>query len=132
MGLLHELLELPSSAALAGHPKVRASFEGFAIEQLIASVDLHGTYFWATHGGVELDLLVIAGGKRYGFEFKYADAPGTTRSMRIARQDLNLTQLPVVYPGDMAYDLDERISVLPVADLRTVASTLGDGSTVAG
>lgn len=95
------------------------------LEQLIASVDLHGTYFWATHGGVELDLLVIAGGKRYGFEFKYADAPGTTRSMRIAMPDLNLTQLPVVYPGDVAYDLDERISVLPVADLRTVASTLG-------
>ena len=131
-GLLHELLELPSSAALAGHPKVGASFEGFAIEQLIASADLRSTYFWSTHGGAELDLLVIAGGKRYGFEFKYADAPGTTRSMRIAMQDLNLTQLWVVYPGDEAYDLDERISVLPVADLPTVGSTLGDRSTVAG
>ena len=124
-GLLHELLGLPSSAALAGHPKVGASFEGFAIEQLIACANLRSTYFWSTHGGAELDLLMIAGGKRYGFEFKYADAPGTTRSMRIAMQDLNLTHLWVVYPGDEAYDLDERISVLPVVDLPTVASTLG-------
>ena len=131
-GLLHELLELPSSGALAGHPKVGASFEGFAIEQLIASANLRSTYFWSTHGGAELDLLVIAGGKRYGFEFKYADAPGTTRSMRIAMQDLNLTQLWVVYPGDEAYDLDDRISVLPVADLPTVALGLGDGSTADG
>ena len=129
-GLLHELLELPSSAALAGHPKVGASFEGFAIEQLIACANLRSTYFWSTHGGAELDLLVIAGGKRYGFEFKYADAPGTTRSMRIAMQDLKLTHLWVVYPGDEAYDLDERISVLPVADLPIVASTLGDERTV--
>ena len=129
-GILHELLELPSSAALAGHPKVGASFEGFAIEQLIACTNLRSSYFWSTHGGAELDLLMIVGGKRYGFEFKYADAPGTTRSMRIAMQDLKLARLWVVYPGDEAYDLDERISALPVADLPTIGSALRDGSPI--
>ncbi len=116
-GLLHELLELPSLDALAGHPKVGASFEGFAIEQLLASTNARSAYFWATHGGAELDLLLIVGGERYGFEFKYTDAPGTTRSMRIALQDLNLAHLWIVYPGAKAYDLDERISVLPVSDV---------------
>ena len=116
-GLLHELLDLPSGDALAGHPKVGASFEGFAIEQLLATARARSAYFWATHGGAELDLLLIAGGKRYGFEFKYSDAPGTTRSMRVAMQDLDLAHLWVVYPGTEAYALDDRISVLPVRDL---------------
>lgn len=116
-GLLHELLDLPSGDALAGHPKVGASFEGFAIEQLLACTNLRSAYFWSTHGGAELDLMVIAGGKRYGFEFKYTDAPGTTRSMRVAMQDLKLERLWIVYPGSEAYDLDERISVLPVGDV---------------
>ena len=116
-GLLHELLDLPSGDALAGHPKVGASFEGFAIEQLLACTNLRSAYFWSTHGGAELDLMVIAGGKRYGFEFKYTDAPGTTRSMRVAMQDLKLERLWIVYPGNEAYELDERISVLPVGDV---------------
>ena len=120
-GLLHELLELPTRDALAGHPKVGASFEGFAIEQLLASTNARSAYFWSTHGGAELDLLLIAGGERYGFEFKYTDAPGTTRSMRVAMQDLNLTHLWIVYPGAEAYDLDERISVLPVSDVPRIS-----------
>ena len=120
-GLLHELLELPTRDALAGHPKVGASFEGFAIEQLLACTNARSTYFWSTHGGAELDLLLIAGGERYGFEFKYTDAPGTTRSMRVAMQDLNLAHLWIVYPGAEAYDLDERISVLPVSDVPRIS-----------
>ena len=122
-GLLHELLELPTRDALAGHPKVGASFEGFAIEQLLAATNARSAYFWSTHGGAELDLLLIAGGERYGFEFKYTDAPGTTRSMRVAMQDLNLAHLWIVYPGAEAYDLDERISVLPVSDVPRISSS---------
>ena len=120
-GLLHELLELPTRDALAGHPKVGASFEGFAIEQLLASTNARSAYFWSTHGGAELDLLLIASGQRYGFEFKYADAPGTTRSMRVALQDLNLAHLWIVYPGAEAYELDERISVLPVSEVPRIS-----------
>ena len=120
-GLLHELLDLPTDNALAGHPKVGASFEGFAIEQLLASTNARSAYFWSTHGGAELDLMLIAGGKRYGFEFKYTDAPGTTRSIRVAMEDLNLTHLWIVYPGAEAYDLDDRISVLPVSDVARIS-----------
>ncbi|MCY4470697.1 MAG: DUF4143 domain-containing protein [Thiotrichales bacterium] len=120
-GLLHTLLTLETGDELAGHPKVGASFEGFAVEQLAGTFEAGGVYFWATHGGAELDLLVMRGGKRYGFECKLADAPGTTRSMRVALNDLELEHLWVVYPGKEAYPLDDRISVLPVADIPALA-----------
>ena len=126
-GLLHTLLTLDTSKDVAGHPKVGASFEGFAIEQLAGAFEAGGAYFWATHGGAELDLLALRGGRRYGFECKLADAPGTTRSMRVALDDLELSHLWVVYPGDEAYPLDERISVLPVTDIPALARSLGAG-----
>ena len=119
-GLLHTLLTLKTGDDVAGHPKVGASFEGFAVEQLAGTFETGGAYFWATHGGAELDLLVMRGGRRYGFECKLADAPGTTRSMRVALNDLELEHLWVVYPGHEAYPLDDRISVLPVADIPTL------------
>lgn len=116
-GLLHSLLELGSHQALTGHGKIGASFEGFAIEQVLSRLGTRHAYFWGTQGGAELDLMVTLGGKRHGFEFKFADAPGTTRSMRIALQDLALEHLWVVYPGDDEYPLDARITALPVAKL---------------
>ena len=112
-GLLHTLLELNSYSALTGHPKLGASFEGFVIEQILSGLDTRSASFWATHGGAELDLFVTISGKRFGFECKYNDAPGTTRSMRAAMKDLNLSHLWIVYPGEEAYALDDRISVLP-------------------
>lgn len=123
-GLLHELLDLSGEQALAGHHKVGASFEGFALEQLLAGLDTRDAYFWATHGGAELDLLVLRGGKRYGFECKFADAPGTTRSVRVALEDLRLSHLWIVYPGEEPYPLDDRISVLPISQAGEVAATL--------
>ena len=74
-------------------------------------------FFWATHAGAELDLLIMKSGKRHGFELKYADAPGLTRSMRIALDDLGLHKLWVVYPGTRAYDLDEKVSVIPLHEV---------------
>ena len=116
-GILHALLQLQTLIDLQGHPKLGSSWEGFAIEQIICALETRDTYFWATHAGAELDLLVMAQGKRIGFELKYADAPARQRSMLIALEDLHLDHLWVVYPGDQAYDLDDRISVIPVADL---------------
>ena len=116
-GLLHTLLGIPAEDQLLGHPKFGASFEGFVVEQLLGALESHDAYYWATHAGAELDLLVLHGGKRYGFECKFADAPGTTRSMRVALEDLGLEHLWVVYPGDEGYVLDDRISVLPVAQI---------------
>lgn len=98
-GVLHTLLGLAREDEVAGHPKVGASFEGFAIEQLLAAFGTDNAYFWATHAGAELDLLVTLAGKRYGFECRHADAPGTTRSMRVALADLALDRLWIVYPA---------------------------------
>ncbi|HEY7320211.1 MAG TPA: DUF4143 domain-containing protein [Candidatus Binatia bacterium] len=102
--------------AFSIHPiaALGASWEGFALEQVIGTLESRDVYFWATHGGAELDLLVRLAGKHYGFEFKYADAPSASRSMHVAIQDLRLDHLWVVYPGHQEYSLDDKISVLPI------------------
>ena len=123
-GLLHTLLGLASEQDLAGHPKVGASFEGFAIEQLLAALATDNVYFWATHAGAELDLLFTRSGRNYGVEVKLADAPRTTRSMRVAIADLQLQHLWIVYPGNETYSLDERITVLPVSRVSEFATGL--------
>ena len=116
-GILHSLLQLRTLTDLRGHPKFGASWEGFAIEQVLGMLGSRDAYFWATHAGAELDLLVMMHGKRYGLEFKYADAPGRTRSMLVAVQDLQLDRLWVVYPGDQEYTLDDKIAVIPASSL---------------
>ncbi len=113
-GLLHALLDMDSLESIYGHPKCGASFEGFVIEQLIDALDSDSVYFWATHAGAELDLLITIAGRHYGIECKFSDAPRTTRSMRVAMDDLKLEHLWVVYPGDDTYRLDEKISATSV------------------
>jgi len=99
---------------LQGHPKLGASWEGFALEHVIGKLKSRDIYFWATYAGAELDLMVIVAGRRHGFEFKYADAPGRTRSMHIALKDLSLEHLWVIYPGRQKYALHENITVIPI------------------
>jgi predicted AAA+ superfamily ATPase len=116
-GLLHALLGLDSFHALEGHHKLGASWEGFALEQVLRISSDREAYFWATHAGAELDLLVNSRGRRWGFEFKYSDAPGMTKSMHIALEDLKLERIFVVYPGKDAYPLHERVEALALAHL---------------
>jgi len=117
-GLLHSLLQIPSLSDLQGHPKIGASWEGFALEHVIQTFTTRDAYFWATHSGAELDLMITVKGKRHGFEFKYADAPGTSRSMRIAIEDLGLEHLWIIYPGNQTYSLDNKISVIPLETIQ--------------
>ncbi|MCE7939408.1 MAG: ATP-binding protein [Chloroflexi bacterium CFX6] len=124
-GLLHALLQLTDLADVQSHPKLGASWEGFALEQVIQLLGTRDAYFWASHAGAELDLLVLLGGKRYGFEFKYADAPAATRSMYVAIEDLALDHLWVVYPGPQPYPLRDRLSVIPAASIPQLARDLG-------
>lgn len=116
-GLLHNLLGIGSERDLLGHPKHGASWEGFAVEQVLESLRPQEAYFWGTHGGAELDLLAIKDGRRIGIEIKRADAPALTPSMRIALTDLRLEQLVVLYPGSEAYSLGDRVSVVPLSRL---------------
>jgi predicted AAA+ superfamily ATPase len=113
-GLLHSLLNIPDIQILLGHPKVGASWEGFAIEQVLSILRQNEAYFWGTHGGSELDLLFFHEGKRYGIEVKFSEAPEITRSMYTAIQDLRLAHLWVIYPGNQAYPAHERITVFPL------------------
>ncbi len=123
-GLLHALLALHTQNDLYAHPKLGASWEGFALEQVLAAFGKHELYFWAPHGGAELDLMLTVHGKRYGVELKIADAPGSTRSMRIAIEDLGLEHLWVLYPGTTAYELDDRLSVLPLRKVPNLPTRL--------
>jgi hypothetical protein len=117
-GLLHQLLGIRTGASLLSHPRCGASWEGFAIEEALKAVRPDEAYFWATHTGAELDLLLLKDGRRLGLEVKRADAPRVTPSMRAALQYLRLEQLVVLYPGETGYPLGDRVSVRP---LRAVA-----------
>jgi predicted AAA+ superfamily ATPase len=125
-GLLHALLGIRSTRDLQGHPKLGASWEGLAIEHVLRVVrEQPGEAFhWGTHAGAELDLLVVRGDRRWGFECKYADAPRATRSMRVALEDLGLERLFVLYPGEKDYALDERIQVLAFANVARLSERL--------
>ena len=117
-GLLHSLLGI-KGADIYRHPKCGASWEGFALETLIQELEggLSEFYFWGTESGAELDLLVIEGGKRHGYEFKYSEAPKATRSMHASVEYLMLDSLTVVTPGIRSYPLTEKISVKNLSDL---------------
>lgn len=126
-GLLHALLGLKTDAAITSHPKLGASWEGFAIETIIQTHKAqHDSYFWATQSGAELDLLIIRGGKRYGFEFKYADAPRKTKSMGIALEDLKLDILYVVHPGSDRYPIAPKIEAIPLSGTTSLSLSSKD------
>jgi predicted AAA+ superfamily ATPase len=116
-GLLHALLGLPTLEAVRSHPKHGASFEGFAVEQLLRRLGPTDVYFWGTHAGAELDLFAIRRGERLGFEIKASDAPTVTSSMRSAIDTLRLDSLRVIYPGERSYDLDDGIRVVGIREL---------------
>ncbi len=118
-GILHALLNVHSKRDLDGHPKVGASWEGFVVGQVARQLGARPEecYFWATHAGAELDLLVVRGKKRIGVEIKRTVSPRVTPSMRSALADLRLQRLYVVYAGERVYPLDRRIDAVPLSRL---------------
>lgn len=119
-GIFHTLMGIENHAQLTAHPRLGASWEGFALEETLALLG-KGTeevFFWATHSGAEVDLVYQSRGALRGVEYKYADAPVLTKSMRSAMADLDLQQLIVVYPGKESYRLNEKARVVPVTQLK--------------
>ena len=118
-GILHTLLGIESADALERHPKIGASFEGFALQQVCAALGVRSdeTFYWATHQGAELDLLVVRGGKKYGFEFKRTSSPTMTPSMHIALHDLGLRSLTVVHAGKHTFPMEKRVRAVSVERL---------------
>jgi len=113
-GLLHSLLDLQTLHTIAGHPQSGASWEGFAVEEVIRSIRPSQAYYWATYSGAELDMFFIFDGRRYGIEFKFSEAPDKTKSTLIAIDSLGLHKLLIVYPGDKTWPVSEKIFVCPV------------------
>lgn len=116
-GLLHELLGIEDHTALLHHPKLGASWEGFAVEQVLATEPHTEAAFWATHQGAAIDLLLRRKGKLFGVECKRVDAPRQTPSIRIALEDLQLERVAVVYPGTRRYALADRVEAVPLSAL---------------
>ena len=123
-GLLHQLLGIRSEKDLLTHPKCGASWEGYVIEETLQAVQPDEAYFWATHNGAEIDLVLVKDGRTFGVECKRVDAPRLTPSMRIALEDLKLKQIAVVYPGTRRYSLAERVNAVPVEALKDGAKGL--------
>ena len=119
-GVLHFLLGLEEMEDLQMHPRYGASWEGFALEQTLIAHGAREAYFYATQRGAELDLLLLRRGRRWGFEFKCTDAPRTTRSMHIVADDLGLSHLWVIYPGELEYPMTRRITALPLAKVAEI------------
>ena len=116
-GLCHQLLGVGSTKALLEHPKIGASWEGFVIEQVLLNEAHDEAWFWATHQGAEIDLVLKRGQTLAGIECKRSDAPRITPSIRIAREDLGLEKVLVIYPGTRRYPLDSNVEVVPLAQL---------------
>lgn len=118
-GLLHTLLDLDTQGQLDRHPKIGASWEGFLLENVIQHLGARADqcYFWATHGGAELDLLIVMGQRRLGFEFKRTAAPSVTPSMRSALVDLRLNRLDVIHAGEASFPLGPRVRAVAASRL---------------
>ncbi len=121
-GLLHQLLGIETQKQLLTHPKVGASWEGFVIEQVLATQPHDEAFFWATHQGAEIDLILRRGNELVGVECKRADAPQLTRSMRTALEELGLSRILVVYPGSQRYPLSAQIDVVPLTHFASVGA----------
>ena len=125
-GLLHSLLNLKTMKDLEGHPKLGASWEGFAIQEAIQRLGARRKecFFWATHAGAELDLLVVRGRKRVGVEVKRTSAPKITKSMLTAMEDLALSELYVIHAGRDAFPMAKRIKAVPIHGLHDTLKPL--------
>lgn len=125
-GLLHQLLGIDTERGLLTHPRVGASWEGFVIEQALAMTPHDEAFFWATHQGAEIDLILRRGDDLFGVECKFADAPRMTPSIRNALSDLALVRVAVVYPGTQRFPLDDRVEVVPLSALSRGESLFAD------
>ena len=123
-GILHALFALERHQDILTHPKLGASWEGFALQQAIDHLDLkeEDVFFWAVHTGAELDLVFIRKGKLFGIEVKYDEACKLTKSMKAALSELSLQHLWVIYPGKETYDLDKKITVLPITNIKSIVA----------
>lgn len=129
-GVLHALLSIPDTAALEAHPKIGASWEGFIVDQLATRLGArpHECFYWATHGGAELDLLVVRGVTRRGFEIKRTTAPSVTSSMRTALADLRLEQIDVIHAGSETYHLAKGVRAVAASRLLEDVAPLSAGA----
>jgi hypothetical protein len=115
-GLLHTMLGLGTRDDLLAHPKYGASWEGFALEQVLGLAEIEEPHFWGTHSGAELDLTFIRRGRRYGVEFKCSESPGMTKSLGSAIESLKLERAWIVYPGSQAFPIHDKVDVVPLPE----------------
>ena len=121
-GLLHQLLGIRLKKDLFSHPKCGASWGGYVIEEVLKIANPDEQYFWRTHNGAEIDLVVVKDGRIFGVECKWIDAPRLTPSMRIAKDDLKLEKIIVVYPGKRRYEIAKNIHAIPLQEIADGAS----------
>jgi len=124
-GLLHYLLGIDTTISLFNHPKSGASWEGFVVEQVLQTEPHDGAFFWATHQGAEIDLILRRGQELIGIECKRTDAPRMTPSIRHALEDLELSHVMVIYPGTKRFPIAPRVEAVPLSEVANGKPLLG-------
>lgn len=123
-GILHALLDLPDRTSVERHPILGASWEGFILRQLavVTGSRPDQRYFWATHAGAELDLLIVRGNERIGFEIKRTATPKVTASLRSAIETLHLDEAYIVHAGPHTFPTAHGVQALAATDLLELRS----------
>ncbi len=116
-GILHQLLGVNTMKSLLSHPKLGASWEGFVLEQVLALEPHDEAFFWATHQGAEIDLILRRDSELFGIECKRTDTPRMTPSIRNAEHDLGLSRIAVIYPGRKRYPINDFVEAVPLREL---------------
>ncbi len=115
-GILHQFFGVQTLSDILQHPRIGASWEGFAIENILTAVEHDAAWYWGTHAGAEIDLLLQTRGKLYGYEIKWTQSPRLTRSMITALTELELEHIVVVYPGTTQFSLHDKVHVVPLVE----------------
>ncbi len=126
-GILHALLGIPDHNALAGHPVVGASWEGFVIENLLSvAPERTQASFYRTSGGAEVDLVLdLPKGERWAIEIKRGLTARPEKGFHTACEDLQPARRFVVYSGDTRFPVSRGLDAIGVRELaELVAGTL--------
>jgi uncharacterized protein len=120
-GIAHALLHLTTRDDVLGHPVAGASWEGFALENILSVLPEGATsWFYRTAAGAEIDLVIEQGVRqRVAIEIKRSLAPSVSKGFHVGCEDITATRRYIVYPGTEQYPVSNGVTIMPLVDMMT-------------